>query len=89
MSWKWSPVVGSSKMNITPPCAESFVRNDASFTRWLSPPESVDDDCPSLIYPSPTSCNGCNRSTIRRQVAFFSSSPKNAMASSTVISSTS
>lgn len=26
-----------------------LVRNDASFTRWLSPPERVDDDCPSLM----------------------------------------
>lgn len=49
MSWKCSPVVGSSKMNITPPWALSLVRNDASFTRWLSPPERVDDDCPSLM----------------------------------------
>ena len=89
MSWKCSPVVGSSKMNMTPPCAESFVRNEASFTRWLSPPERVDDDCPSLMYPSPTSCNGCSRSTMRLQVEFLHSSPKKATASSTVISSTS
>ena len=27
----------------------------ANFTRWLSPPESVVEDCPSLIYPRPTS----------------------------------
>ena len=48
MSWKWSPVVGSSKVNITPPCAESLVRNDASLTRWLSPPERVEEDWPSF-----------------------------------------
>ena len=46
MSWKWSPVVGSSKMNIMCLLSLSFDRNEASFTRWLSPPESVDDDCP-------------------------------------------
>jgi len=74
-------------MNITLPSVLSFDRNEASFTRWLSPPESVEEDCPSLIYPSPTSCRGRSRSMIRLQVAFFLSSPKKAIASSTVISS--
>ena len=58
-------------MNITLPSVLSFDRNEASFTRWLSPPESVEEDCPSLIYPSPTSCRGRSRSMIRLQVAFF------------------
>ena len=31
-----------------------FDSSVASFTRWLSPPERVVEDCPSFIYPSPT-----------------------------------
>ena len=34
-----------------------FDSSVASFTRWLSPPERVVEDCPNFIYPSPTSCN--------------------------------
>ena len=38
-------------------------------------------------HGNPTSCRGRSRSMIRLQVAFFFSSPKKAIASSTVISS--
>ena len=36
--------------------ARKYSCSVASFTRWLSPPERVVEDCPSFIYPSPTSC---------------------------------
>ena len=39
-------------------------------SRWFSPPESVDEVCPILIYPKPTSCKGFKRRTI-----FFSAVP--------------
>lgn len=48
ISWKCNPVVGSSKINSNGWAEFSFNRNDANFTRWLSPPESVEEDCPSF-----------------------------------------
>ena len=55
MSSKCSPVVGSSRMYIVLPVSR-LLSSVASFTRWLSPPDSVVDGCPSLMYPRPTSC---------------------------------
>ena len=60
-----------------------FDNSVASFTRCASPPESVVEDCPSLIYPSPTS------RSVSSLFASFGRSRKNSSASSTVISSTS
>ena len=87
ISWKCKPVVGSSKIKRVDSCF-SLLRKKASFTRWFSPPESVEEDCPNFIYPSPTSCNGFNRFMIRFSWLPFTSE-KNSMAWLIVISSTS
>ena len=50
----WSPVVGSSKIYRVFPVA-FFDNSVASFTLCASPPDNVVEDCPSFIYPSPTS----------------------------------
>src|SRR6185312_605035 len=81
-------------MNSKCPCPFPLPRNDASFTRCASPPESVSVDCPNLIYPKPTSLNGCIFFAISAPlISFFLaedfSFPKNEIASSTLISSTS
>ena len=80
ISWKCSPVVGSSKMNRVGSW-RSCPMKLASFTRWFSPPERVEELCPNLIYPSPTSSSDFRRLTI----VFCLCSPKNSIASLTVI----
>ena len=87
MSWKWSPVEGSSKIN-TVWLRFSPLMKYANFTRWFSPPERVEEDCPSLMQPNPTSCSGRSRFTIFFSLKVFSSAKKS-MAWFTVISSTS
>ena len=86
--------MGSSKINKRFPWPFPFPKKEASFTRCASPPESVSEDCPNLIYPKPTSLNGCIFLAISAPlISFFFpevfSFPKKAMASSTLISNTS
>lgn len=53
ISWKCSPVVGSSKIKIV--CeVERFESSVASLILCASPPERVVEDCPSQMYQSPT-----------------------------------
>ena len=80
MSWKCKPVVGSSKMNNTFSLLSDFDRNDANFIRWASPPDRVEEDCPSVTYPKPTSCKGLSFSAILVCLCFW----KKATASSIV-----
>ncbi len=63
MSWKCSPVVGSSKMNRAFSFVFPFTKKEASLMRCASPPERVEEDCPKVTYPSPTSCSGCSLPT--------------------------
>ena len=54
ISSKCKPVVGSSKMyNVRP--VSFFDNSAANLIRWASPPESVVEGCPSVMYPKPTS----------------------------------
>ena len=87
MSWKCSPVVGSSKINKVFPCDLPLPKKEASFTRWASPPLNVLDDCPSFTYPNPTSDKGCMARAM--ELPIFSSDLKKDIASSTDISNTS
>ena len=48
MSWKCKPVVGSSKINKVFSLFFPFNKNEANLILWASPPESVDDDWPTL-----------------------------------------
>src|SRR5512133_1012883 len=81
-SSKCKPVVGSSRIYMVFPV--SFLDNSvASFNRCASPPESVVDCCPNLMYPRPTSCRVLILWYIEGMLE------KNSTALSTVISSTS
>ena len=83
MSWKWSPVVGSSKIKTILSLVVPLPINEASLILWASPPERVVEGCPSATYPKPTSWRGLSFWTI---LLWFSFSKKS-MASSTLISS--
>jgi hypothetical protein len=82
ISEKWSPVVGSSSIYRVVP-VDRLDRSNASLIRWDSPPDRVGADCPSVIYPSPTSDSTCTIRSIRGNAA------KNIHASSIVIARTS
>src|SRR5688572_24992110 len=60
-----------------------FPKREASLTRCASPPDNVSEDCPSFIYPNPTSLKG------RMALTIAGSAIKKSMASSTLMSSTS
>ena len=57
ISWKWSPVVGSSKIKRVFSFEYPFNKKEANLILCASPPDKVDEDCPSLTYPIPTSSN--------------------------------
>src|SRR5690554_1302007 len=63
-SSKCKPVVGSSKINIVLVGVLAFTKNEANLIRCASPPDKVEDDCPIVKYPKPTSTKGCILSTI-------------------------
>jgi hypothetical protein len=54
ISWKCNPVVGSSSI-YTVFSLTTFESSFASFILCDSPPDRVVADCPSFMYPKPTS----------------------------------
>ena len=38
--------------------SQAFPKNEASLILCASPPERVDELCPRVTYPKPTSCSG-------------------------------
>ena len=47
ISWKWRPVVGSSKINSALSLVFPFTKKEANFILWASPPDKVEEDCPN------------------------------------------
>lgn len=74
-------------MNITLPSVLSFDRNEASLYALALAARERRGGLSESDIPQPDLLQGRSRSMIRLQVAFFLSSPKKAIASSTVISS--